>query len=143
MTFFEMIMAVIAVALLIGVIVMTRLVGRIGRAADDVGLAARQVAELGPAAHKLIDAAHTELVSLHTFSRTATGVADDVRSVTNHASAVSSRILEGFESELVDRSRAIFAGARVGLEALRRFRNGNGSHGTQSAEMEEYDEMRR
>jgi len=142
MTFIEAVIGIIAIALLIAVLVMTRLAGRIGRAADDVGLAARRVAELTPAARGVLETANAELASLHKFSSTAAGVADDVRSVTSQASAVASHVMQGFESQLVDRYRAIFMGARAGLGALRRFRGGNG-YGADHADSNNFDFVER
>lgn len=117
MTLLEGMIGIIAISLLIGIVVLARLANRIGAAADSVGLAARRAAELAPAAR---------------------GVVDDVRIVTSRASAVGSQVLQGFESEVIDRYRAIFAGARAGFDVLRRLRSGNGSAGA-----EEFDHMER
>jgi hypothetical protein len=138
MTLLEGMIGFIAISLLIGIFVLARLAGRIGAAADSVGLAARHVAELAPAARGLIESGQAELTALRSISRTAEGVADDVRAVTSQASAVSSQVLNGFESEVIDRYRAIFAGARAGFDVLRRFRGGSGS-----VEADEFDHMER
>lgn len=139
MTLLDGMIGLIAISLLIGIFVLARLAGRVGKAADDVGLAARRVAELTPAARGLIESAQAELAALHSISRAASGAAEDVRAVTSGVSSVSTQILQGFESEVIDRYRAIFAGARAGFDVLRRFRGGNGSHGSQSVEAEEFE----
>jgi hypothetical protein len=136
MTLLEGMIGIIAIALLIAVIVLTRLARRIGAAADDVGLAARRVAELAPAARGLIESGQAELTALRSISGTAEDVVDDVRAVTSQASYLTSRVLRGFESELIDRYRAIFAGARAGFDVLRQLRGGNGS-----VEVEDFDHM--
>ncbi len=138
MTLLEGMIGIIAVSLLIGMFVLARLAGRIGGAADSVGLAARRAAELAPAARGLIESGQAELTALRSITRTAAGVAQDVRAVTNQASAVGSEVLQGFESEVIGRYRAIFAGARAGFDVLRRLRGGNGS-----AETEQFDHMER
>lgn len=96
MNLLEIGVAVIAIALLAGVFVLARLAPRIGRAADEVALAARGVAELTPTARELIE----------------TG------------------------SEVTNRYRAIFAGARAGFGVLRRFRDDNGSRSVESDEVD-------
>jgi len=136
LTLLEGLIGVIAILLLIGIIVLARLAGRVGAAADSVGLAARRAAELAPAARCLIESGQAELALLRSISRTAAGVADDVRAVSSQTSAISSQVLQGLESEVIDRYRAIFAGARAGFDVLRRFRGGNGSVG-----VEEFDHM--
>jgi hypothetical protein len=103
-----------------------------------VGVAARRAAELAPAARGLIESGQAELAALRSISRTAAGVADDVRAVTSQANAVGSNVLQGFESEVIDRYRAIFAGARAGFDVLRKLRSGNGS-----VEADEFDHMER
>ena len=138
MTLLEGIMGVIAIALLVGVLALTRLAIRIGRAADDVGLAARRVGELTPAAHELIAHARAELEALRSLTSISTRVVEDVRAVSGQASAVASQLSRGFDNDIVDRYRAILAGARAGFDVLRRFRSGNGH---QSADVEEFEHM--
>ena len=142
MTMLEMIIGIVALALLIGVVVLARLAVRIGRAADEVGLAARRVAELAPAARGLIESTQLELQALRSFTGTTTQVVNDVRAVTGQASAMATQIMRGFE--VTNRYRAIFAGARAGFDVLRRFRSGNGSLASQSVqEEEEFDNIQR
>jgi predicted phage gp36 major capsid-like protein len=136
----EMIIGIIALALLFGVVVLARIAVRIGRAADELSLTARRVAELAPAAHGMIESAQSELQALRSLTGTTTRVVDDVQAVTGQASAIASQIMRGFE--LTNRYRAIFAGARAGFDVLRRFRSGNGSLATQSVhEEEEFDNI--
>jgi len=137
MTMLEALVGIIALALAIGVFVLVRLAARLGRAADDVGFAARRTGELMPAAHDLIDSAHSELKTLRSLTRSATDVADDVRAVTGHASAVTSHVLRGFESEVANRYMAIFAGLRAGVGVLRQVRGGNGSPASHPIEDED------
>lgn len=137
MTWFEALIGVTAIALVVGMFVLARLAARIGRAADGVELAARRIAELTPSARALIENGRDELEALRSLTRTTTAVAEDVRAVSGQASAVTSHLLGGFDTEVIGRYRAIFAGARAGVDVLRRFRGGNGSRGSQPLEMEE------
>ena len=139
MTMIEVFIGANAVALVAGVLVLARLAGRIGRAADDVGVAARRVAELTPGARALMETGHEELQSLRLLTRTTAAVAKDVRAVSGTASAVTSTIVRGLERDLFDRYLAIFAGARAGIDMLRHFRDGNGSHPSQPAATEDFD----
>ena len=139
MTLLEALTGVIAITLMVGVFVLTRLALRIGRASDDVALAARRVEELSPAARDLIENGRTALETLRSLTGTTTRIAEDVRTVTEQASAVTSQVLRGFESEIAGRYRAVFAGARAGFDVLRRFGGGNGSHGSKFVEVEEFD----
>jgi len=140
MTLLEALIGVNTIALVVGVFVLARLATRVGQAADDVGLAARRVAELTPAARELIETGRDELVALRSLTRATAAVAEDVRAVSGQASVVTSHLLRGFDSEVIDRYRAIFAGARAGINILRRFRGGNGSRES-ALEMEEFDHV--
>lgn len=137
MTMIEVFIGANSLALVAGVLVLARLASRIGRAADEVGLAARRVTELAPSARALIETGREELESLRLLTRTTNAVADDVRAVSGQASAVTSHLMRGFESEIFDRYRAVFVGARAGIGMLRRFRGGNGSRKSEPLEMEE------
>ncbi|RPH64912.1 MAG: hypothetical protein EHM89_00475 [Acidobacteria bacterium] len=139
MTMLEIIVGIMALALLIGVVVLARLALRIGRAADEVGLAARRVAELAPAARGLIESAQSELQALRSLTGSTAQVVDHVRAVTGQASAIATQIMRGFE--VTNRYRAIFAGARAGFDVLRRFRSGNGSLASRSVQEEEFDNI--
>jgi hypothetical protein len=141
MTMIEVIIGANVLVLVAGVLVLARLASRVGRAADDVGLVARRLAELTPAAHALIESGREELESLRLLTRATTAVANDLRAVSGQASAVTSHLARGFESEVFDRYRAVFAGARAGLGMLRRFRGSNGSHDSRSMEMDEFEPM--
>jgi hypothetical protein len=142
MTMIEVFILANSLALIGGVVVLARLASRIGRAADNVGLAARRVEELTPSARALIESGRVELESLRLLTRTTTAVAQDVRTVSEQASTVTSHLLRGFESEVFDRYRAVFAGARAGIGVLRQFRGGNGSRASQAMRMEEFDHMK-
>jgi hypothetical protein len=139
MTPFELIMAVIAVALLIAVTVLIRLSLRIGRSADDVAMAARRLTELTPFARELIQSSRAEVEALRGLTKNSAEVVRDVRSVSAQASAVSSQLLLGLESELTDRLRALFRGARAGVEVLRHHRNGHGVRAARSTMPEDSD----
>jgi hypothetical protein len=128
MTTLEVITGVAALALVVGVFVLAFLAHRIGKAADDVGLAARRVAEITPAARTFMEAGHAELVALRSLTGSVSAVAENVRTVSGQASAVTSQLLQGVESEIFDRYRAVFAGIRAGADVLGWFRSRNGSH---------------
>jgi len=118
MTLVEAITVVVAAALIGALFMLVRLATRIGRAADDVAVVARRVAELTPDAREVI----------------ANG-----RPV--QAGTVTPQLLRGFESEVADRYRAHVAGTRADFGMLRRFWGGNGSHGSQSAGVEQFDRL--
>lgn len=136
MTLLEGILAVIAIALVVGMIVLGRLVAqltvRVGRASDDVGLAARRIAELAPSASALMEKGQTAVESLRSLASSTNHVVDDVRTISGSASAVTTGLRRGIESGTIDRYRALFSGVRAGFDVLRRYRGGNGSHETKS-----------
>ena len=123
MTILEILMGVIAIALVAGLVVLARLATRVGQAADDVGLAARRVAEITPAAHAFMESGRVELEALRSLTGTMSAMAENARTVTGEAGAITSRLTQGVESELFDRSRAVFAGLRAGARVLGWFRN--------------------
>ena len=127
MTPFEIIVAAIALTLLIAVIALVRLSVRVGRTADEVSKAARRVTELTPVVQELIHSSHAEVEALRALTKTTNGIASDVRSVSAEASAVTSQLLQGLESGLIDRYRALYEGARAGVGVLRRYRSSNRS----------------
>jgi hypothetical protein len=137
----DVLIGVIAVVLVIGLFVLARLATRVGRAADDVGRAARRVAEIAPAAHTFIEAGHAELEALRSLTNTMGTIAENARKVSGHASAVTSELLRGVESEIFHRYRAVFAGLRAGATVLGMFRSRNGSGASSSAKVEEFDDM--
>jgi len=141
MTLLEVLIGVIAVAFVVGLFVLARLATRVGRAADDVGLAARRVAEITPAARTFIEAGHAELLALRSLTGTMSVIAENARTVSGHASAVTSQVRNGIESEVFNRYRAVFAGIRAGANVLGWFRGRNGSRGYEFKEAEEFDHM--
>lgn len=129
MTILEVFIGVIAIALVVGLFVLARLATRVGRAADDVGLAARRVAEITPAARVFMEAGHAELEALRSLTGTMGAIAENARTVTGQAGAITTRVMHGVESEIFDRYRAVFAGLRAGADVLGWFRSRrNGSH---------------
>ena len=139
MTLLEVLVGVIAVAFVVGLFVLARLATRVGRAADDVGLAARRVAEITPAARTFIEAGHAELEALRSLTGTLSTIAENAQTVSGHASAVTSRLRHGVESAIFDRYRAVFAGIRAGANVLGWFRGRNGSRANEFTEVEEFD----
>ena len=136
MTMLELLIGVIAIALVVGLFVLARLATRVGRAADEVGLAARHVSEIAPAARTFMEAGHAELVALRSLTGTISAVAENARTVTGQAGAITSQVMQGVESEIFDRYRAVFAGLRAGADALGWFRSRNGSHRFEHTRME-------
>ena len=128
MTTLELLIGVIAIALVLGLVVLARLALRVGRAADDVGLAARRVAAITPAARTFMEAGHAELEALRSLTGTMGAIADHARAVSGHASAITSQLMHGVESGIFDRYRAVSAGLRAGADVLGWFRSRNGSH---------------
>lgn len=128
MTIIEVLIGVIAIALVVGLFVLARLATRVGRAADDVGLAARRVAEITPAARTFIEAGHAELEALRSLTGTLSAIAEHAQTVTGHAGSITSQLTRGVESGIFDRTRAVIAGLRAGAGVLSWFRSRNGSH---------------
>lgn len=149
MTLLEVILGVIAVALVAGMVVLGRLVAqltvRVGRASDDVGLAARRIAELTPSAQALMEKGQSTMTSLRSLANSTTHVVEDVRAISGQASAVTTGLRRGLESEAMGRYRALFSGVRAGIDVLRWYRGGNGtrsgSHGGGSLAREEFDNV--
>ena len=127
-------------ALLIAVTVLIRLSLRIGRTADEVTQVARRLTELTPMLKELIHSSHAEVEALRSLTKTTNGVVSDVRSVSAEASAVTSQLLQGLESEFIDRARALFEGARAGVGVLRRHRRGNGTRPSRYAHLDEIEQ---
>jgi len=127
MTILEVLIGVIAISLVVGLFVLARLATRVGRAADDVGLAARRVAEITPAARTFMEAGTAELKALRALTGTMSAIAEHARTVTGEAGAVTSRLINGVESGIFARSRAVFAGVRAGASVLGWFRKRNGT----------------
>jgi chorismate synthase len=127
MTILEILIGVIAIALVVGLFVLARLATRVGQAADEVGLAARRVAEITPAARMFMEAGHAELEALRTLTGTMSAIAENAETVTGHASAITSRLMQGVGSSIFDRYRAVFAGLRAGAGVLGWVRSRNGS----------------
>jgi hypothetical protein len=136
MTLLEVFIGVIAIALVVGLFVLARLATRVGQAADDVGLAARRVAEITPAARTFMEAGHAELEALRTLTETLSAIAENAQTVTGHAGAITSRLMQVVESSIFDRYRAVYAGLRAGAGVLGWFRNRNGSHRFEPARVE-------
>ncbi len=128
MTLLELFIGVIAIALVVGLFVLARLALRVGRAADDVGLAARRVAGITPAARTFMEAGHAELEALRALTGSMSAISENARTVSGQASAITSKLMQGVESEIFDRYRAVFAGLRAGADVLGWFRGRNGSH---------------
>jgi hypothetical protein len=127
MTILEVLIGVITIALVLGLFVLARLATRVGRAADDVGLAARRVAEITPAARTFMEAGRAELEALRSLTGTLGAIAGHAQTLTGEAGAITSRLTRGVESGIFDRTRAVIAGVRAGASVLGWFRRRNGS----------------
>ena len=138
MTLLEVIIGVIALALVAGIIVLARLATRVGRAADDVGLAARRVAEITPAARTFMEAGRAELEALRSLTGTLGAIAGHAQTVTGQAGSITSQLTRGVESGIFDRTRAVIAGVRAGARVLGWFRRRNGSTPFDHPRMETY-----
>jgi hypothetical protein len=141
MTLLEILIGVIAIAFVVGLFVLARLATRVGRAADDVGLAARRVADITPAARAFMEAGHAELLALRSLTGTLGAIAENARGVSEHASDATSWLKKGMESGIVNRVHAVISGLRVGAGVLGWFRSRNGSRGFESTEVEEFEDM--
>lgn len=136
MTLLEILIGVIAIALVVGLLVLARLATRVGRAADDVGQAARRVAEITPAARAFIEAGHAELEALRSLTDTMNAIAENARAVTGQAGAITSQLKRGVVGGIFDRYGAVFAGLRAGAGVLGWFRSRNGSPRFEHARVE-------
>ena len=139
MTLLEILIGVIAIAFVAGLFVLARLATRVGRAADDVGLAARRVAEITPAARTFMEAGHAELLALRSLTGTLGAIAENARTVSEHASSATSQLRKGLESGIFNRVHAVYSGIRAGAGVLGWFRGRNGSRGYEFTEVEEFD----
>jgi hypothetical protein len=90
-----------------------------------------------------MEAGQAELRALRSLTGTVSAIAKDAQQVSGHASAVSTQLLQGVESTIFDRYRAVVAGIHAGGDVLGWFRSRNGSHGPESTDAEEFDRVQR
>jgi len=138
MTILEVLTGVIAISLVVGLFVLARLATRVGRAADEVGLAARRVSEITPAARTFMEAGTAELKALRSLTGNMSAIAEHARAVSGTAGAITSTLMQGVGIGVFGRYRAVFAGLRAGASALGWFRSRNGSHQVEHPGTEPY-----
>lgn len=128
----EVLVLFMTIALGIGVAAFLRLAMRMGRAADEMTQATRQIAEVIPGIKVFVGDAEAVTRDLRAVTKTTSAIADNVHAITGAASDVTERLARGFDGQM----GAAIAGARAGLEALRHGRSDNGPQRSGS-EMEE------
>ena len=115
------------IALIVAVVAFVRLANRITRTARELEHATKRVAALTPNVQALLDNGEAGLVELRALTRTTSQIAGDLRAVTGEARAATAHLVGILEHRATGRYAAIIAGARAGLDVLRRVRGGNGS----------------
>jgi len=125
-TLLEVIAGITALAVVVGMVAFARLALRLTGTARAIEYTAQRVAALTPGMQSLLDNAHAELEELQSLTRKTSQIAGDVQAVTGEASAATTNLVRALEDRVVGRYAAIVAGARAGLDVLRRVR-GNGS----------------
>lgn len=129
-TLLEFLAIVTSVAVIVAVVALVRLASRITRTARELEHATKRVAALTPNVQALLDNGEAALLELRALTRSTSQIATDVRAVTGEAHAATSHLVEILEGRAAGRYAAIIAGARAGLNVLRRVRSGNGSEAT-------------
>jgi len=141
MTIAEIMLTVMALALVSSAITAILLFTRIKRALraaeealNRVSDLSHRVSELTPRVARVLDNASEELVALKGVTQRTEAITAKVQGITANVHGISEELRQGAEFlNLARRSRAIWAGARAGISTLRRVShhtdgNGEGDH---------------
>lgn len=144
-TLVEVLIGVMALAMMIGLTVFIRLAGQVVRMAYQVEQVSRAVAELTPSVQRVVDQGAVEIEKMRTITATAGQIVSEIHSVTEAASEVTTQFARGFGGQ-VTRYRALLAGARAGFEVLRHARGNGGGVGAENEnsdpEIGDFDRLR-
>ena len=124
-TVLETVAVLVAIGFAVGIVIFVRMAKQVRKTAAELEQTLRRVAELTPAAQRLIANGESELAELRRLTQQTSQVASHVNAITGEASAATLQLLRGLEHNVLDRASAIAAGARAGFAALR---HGNGRY---------------
>ena len=124
-TVLELVAVLVAIGFAIGIVYFVRLTKQVRKTAAELEQTLRRVAELTPAAQRLLANGESELEELRRLTQQTSLVASHVNAITGEASAATLQLIRGLEHNVLDRVSAIAAGARAGFAALH---HGNGRY---------------
>lgn len=124
-TVLEMVAVLVAIGFAIGIVYFVRLTKQVRKTATELEQTLRRVAELTPAAQRLLANGESELEELRRLTQQTSQVASHVNAITGEASAATLQLIRGIEHNFLDRVSAVAAGARAGFAVLR---HGNGRY---------------
>ena len=127
MTIANIMLTIIALALVSSAVTAVLLFTRIKRTLTATEQALNRVSELTPRAARVLDEASAELVALKGLTQRTQAVTERVHGITENVQGISDELRQGAEFlNLARRSRALWAGARAGLLSLKRVTHHNG-----------------
>lgn len=134
MTIAEIMLTIMALALVSSAITAVLLFTRIKRALYAAEQALNRVSDLTPRMARVLDNASEQLVAMKGVTHRTEAITAKVQGITSNVHGISEELRQGAEFlNLARRSRAIWAGARAGISTLRRVShhtdgNGEGDH---------------
>jgi len=127
MTIANIMLTIMALALLSSAVTAILLFTRIKRTLLAAEQALHRVSDLTPRVARALDNASEELVALKALTQRTQAVTTTVHGITENVQGISEELRQGAEFlNLARRSRALWAGARAGLTSLRRAKHHNG-----------------
>jgi len=127
MTIANIMLTIMALALLSSAVTAILLFTRIKRTLLAAEQALHRVSDLTPRVARALDNASEELVALKALTHRTQAVTTTVHGITENVQGISEELRQGAEFlNLARRSRALWAGARAGLTSLRRAKHHNG-----------------
>ena len=129
MTIVNIMITIIALALVTSAVTAVLLFTRIKRTLYAAEQAMHRMSELTPRVARVLDDASGELVALKALTQRTEAVTAKVHGITANVQGISEELRQGAEFlNIARRSRALLAGARAGFSTLKRVTHHNG-HG--------------
>ena len=127
MTIANIMLTIIALALISSAVTAALLFTRIKRTLAAAEQALHRVSELTPRVARTLDEASAELVALKGLTQRTQAMTETVHGITENVHGISDELRQGAEFlNLARRSRALWAGARAGISTLKRAKHHNG-----------------
>jgi uncharacterized protein YoxC len=118
----DLLLLVLTVAAVVMVVYLIRLGSQLSRTAREIEELVRHVNFLRPQFERLIEETEQELGDLRKLTQRADGIADDVGSITHHASRLALPALANISSLAgpLRYATAALTGAKIGMQVLRK-----------------------
>jgi uncharacterized protein YoxC len=131
----EVLLLIIAIAGIVLVTYLMRLISQMSRTAIEVEELVRHLNYMRPQFERVLEGTEKELASIHELTKKADGIAGDVGSITHQATRLALPALTGLSSLAGPLSFATAAlnGAKLGLKVLR----GRNGHSAEDVESED------